>query len=128
MLRVIMLSVIMLSVIMLSVIMLNIILLSVVMLSVVMLSVIIAECRFAKCRYAECHHAECRGAILGYRFCAECHILVDFCQMLLQLNPLKLFEPKLFGFGTKMTGKTDPSGLYFKRITIINDHSCVISK
>ncbi len=64
------------------------------------------ECHFAECHYAECHHAECRGAVLGHRSCAKCHILVDFCQMLLQLNPSKLFEPKLFRFGTKMTGKT----------------------
>jgi hypothetical protein len=44
------------------------------------------------------------------------------------VNPSKLFEPKLVGFGTKMTGKTDPCGLYYKRITIINDHSGIISR
>ncbi len=67
-----------------------------------------AECYYAECHYAECHYAECRGAVLVHRSCAKCHILVDFCQMLLQLNPLQLFEPKLFRFGTIKIVKLTP--------------------
>jgi hypothetical protein len=64
-----------------------------------------AEYGYAECHYAECHYAECRGAVLGYRFCTECPFGGFFCQMLLRLNPSKLFEPKLLGFCIKMTGK-----------------------
>ncbi len=47
--------------------------------------------------------------ILGYNFCAEYHILGDFCQPLLQFKAWKFFEQKLLYTGAKSVGKIDPN-------------------